>query len=67
MEDLSCCQRKSWRKQSLLLKALRLKGAPVNVNVINAVTNGIIMANDRTLLIEHGVISVSANNGEEAS
>ena len=58
---------KVMEKTITLIKALRLKGAPVNVNVINAVTNGIIMANDRTLLIEHGVISVSANNGEEAS
>ena len=49
MKDPSCCQRKSWRKQSLLLK-----GALVNVNVINAVAKGIVMANDRTLLVEHG-------------
>ena len=31
-----------------------MKSAPVNVNVINAFAKGIVMANDRTLLIEHG-------------
>ena len=40
-------------KTITLIKALRLKGASVNVNVINAVPKGIVMASDRTLLIEH--------------
>ena len=41
-------------KAITLIKALQLKGVPVNVNVINVVTKGILVANDRTLLIEHG-------------
>ena len=45
---------KVMEKTVTLIKALRLKGAPVNVNVINAVAKGIVMANDCTLLIEHG-------------
>ena len=45
---------KVMEKTVTLIKALRLKGAPANVNVINAVAKGIVIANDRTLLIEHG-------------
>ena len=33
---------------------LRLKGAPVNSSMINAVAKGIVMANDRSLLVENG-------------
>ena len=35
-------------------QALRLKGAPVTAAVINAIAKGIVMANDRTILVEHG-------------
>ena len=49
-------------KTITLIKALRLKGAPVNVNVIN-VAKGIVVANDRTLLIEHDGYRI----GEETS
>ena len=45
---------KVMEKTVTLIKALRLKGAPVNVNVISAVAKGIMMTNDCTLLIEHG-------------
>ena len=36
------------------IKALRLRGAPVSVNVINAIAKGIVVANDRCLLVENG-------------
>ena len=45
---------KVMEKKITLLKALRLKGAPVNVDVIKSVAKRIVMANDRTHLIEHG-------------
>ena len=45
---------KVMEKAITLIIALRLKGAPVNVNVINVITKGIVMANDHTILIEHG-------------
>ena len=45
---------KVMEKTITFIKALRLKGAPVKVNVIKAVAKGIVMANDRTLLIDHG-------------
>ena len=48
------------KKTIALIKALRLKGASTNVNVINAIAKGIVMASGRTLL-------VSANNREETS
>ena len=35
-------------------KALRLKGAPISYNVINAIAKGIVVANDRAMLVEHG-------------
>ena len=37
-----------------LVKALRLKGAPITSQVINSVAKGIIEANDRSILIENG-------------
>ena len=36
------------------IKVLRLKGAPISYNVINAIAKGIVVANDRTMLVEHG-------------
>ena len=33
---------------------MRLKGAPISYNVINAIAKGIVVANDRTMLVEHG-------------
>ena len=36
------------------IKALRLKGALISYNVINAIAKGIVVANDRTMLVEHG-------------
>ena len=32
-----------------IIKALRLRGAPVSANVINAIAKGIVVANDRCL------------------
>ena len=37
-----------------MVEALRLKGAPVTGEVINSVAKGIIVANDRSILLEHG-------------
>ena len=34
-------------------KALRLKGAPISYNAINAIAKGIVVANGRTMLVEH--------------
>ena len=43
-----------------LVEALRLKGVPVNAEVINSVAQGLIIVNDRSLLIENGgLISLS--------
>ena len=36
------------------IQTLRLKGVPVTATVINAFAKGIVMANDRTILVEHG-------------
>ena len=37
------------------IKALRLRGAPVSENVINAIAKGIVVVtNDRCLLVENG-------------
>ena len=36
------------------IKVLRLKGAPISYNVINASAKGKVVANDRTMLVEHG-------------
>ena len=36
------------------IKALRLKCAPISYNVINAIAKGIVVANDRTMPVEHG-------------
>ena len=37
-----------------LFSALRLKGAPVSLSVICSVARGVILANDRSLLLENG-------------
>ena len=42
------------KKAIQTIKALRLKGAPISCNVINAIAKGIVVANDRTMLVEHG-------------
>ena len=36
------------------IQALQLKGAPATAPVINAIVKGIVMTNDRTILVEHG-------------
>ena len=41
-------------KTNKTVKALRLKGAPVSKDVINAITKGVFMAEDRRLLTEYG-------------
>ena len=47
-----------------MVKALRLKRAPVTAEVINSVAKGFIIANDRSLLIENGgYISLSHQCG----
>ena len=42
------------KKTIEMIQALRLNGAPVTAVVINAIDKGIVIANDRTLLVEHG-------------
>ena len=42
------------KKAIQTIKALRLKGNPISYNVINAIAKGIVVANDRTMLVEHG-------------
>ena len=37
-----------------LVKALRLKGAPISIPVITSIAKGIIEANDQTILVENG-------------
>ena len=34
--------------------SLRLKGAPISSSIINAIAKGIVIANDRILLVENG-------------
>ena len=36
------------------VQSLRLKGAPISSSIINAVAKGIVIANDRMLLVENG-------------
>ena len=38
-----------------MIQALRLNGAPVTTPVINAILKGMVMAIDRTILVEHGM------------
>ena len=42
------------KKAIQTIKALRLKGAPISYNIINAIAKGIVVANDRTMLVENG-------------
>ena len=45
---------KIMKKAIQTIKALRLKGAPISYNVINAIAKRIVVANDKTMLVEHG-------------
>ena len=38
-----------------MIQALRLNGAPVTAPVINTFVKGMVMAIDRTILVEHGM------------
>ena len=44
--------------EKIMKKTIRtikgLKGAPISYNVINVIAKGIVVANDRTMLVEHG-------------
>ena len=42
------------KKTITLVDALRLKGAPVTASVINSIAKGVVIANDRSILIEYG-------------
>ena len=42
------------KKTIKTIKVLRLKGAPISYNVIDAIVKSIVVANDRTMLVEHG-------------
>ena len=41
------------KKAIQTIKALSLKGVPISYNVINAIAKGIVVANDRTMLVQH--------------
>ena len=41
------------KKAIQTIKALSFKGVPISYNVINAIAKGIVVANDRTMLVEH--------------
>ena len=45
---------KIMKKAIQTIKTLRLKGAPISCNVINAIAKGIVVANNRIMLVEHG-------------
>ena len=36
------------------VQSLRMKGAPISSSIINAIAKGIVIANDRMLLVENG-------------
>ena len=38
-----------------MIQALQLNGAPVTAPLINAIVKGIVIAIDRTILVEHGM------------
>ena len=42
------------KKAIQAIKALRLKGASISYNAINAVAKGIVVTNDTTMLVGHG-------------
>ena len=42
------------KKTISIVMNLRLKGPPISSSVINAMARGIVMANDRSLLVENG-------------
>ena len=50
------------RKAIQTIKALRLNGAPISCNVINAIAEEIAVANVRTMLVEHGGCLRFTNN-----
>lgn len=55
------------KKTIEMIQALRLNGAPVTAVVINFIDKGIVIANDRTLLVEHGGYLSLSLTGEEMS
>ena len=55
------------KKTIEMIQALRLNGAPVTAVVINAIDKGIVIANDRALLVEHGGYLSLSLTGEEMS
>ena len=53
------------KKTITLVEALRLKGAPVTASVSNSVAKGVVIANDRSILIEYGgYVSLSNDWGK---
>ena len=42
------------KKTIQAMKSLRLNGASISYNVINAIAKGTVYTNDRTMLVEHG-------------
>ena len=42
------------KKAIQTIKAFRFKGALISCNVITAIAKGIVLVNDRTMLVEHG-------------
>ena len=54
---------RNWMQKTIeTFQTLRLKGAPVTATVENAIAKGIVMANDRTILVKRGgYLSLSYN------
>ena len=46
--------KKLWKKNILPIKFLWIKGASISYNVIKGIAKAIVVANDRTMLVEHG-------------
>ena len=42
------------KKAIQTIKTLPFEGAPISQNVINAIAKGLVVANDRTMLVKHG-------------
>ena len=52
------------KKITYLVKALRLKGAPISRRVITSITRGVVVANDRSILVENGgYLSINSDFG----
>ena len=44
-----------------IIESMRIKGAPISANVINSIGKGVVMANDRCILVENGGYLIGQN------